>query len=247
MQLTLLAYEIYGKENKLEKQTRILQFFMEKRGQHHGRRFGRNTFEIAQIVSLVLPQVLGNSKNLEIAQNTFGIEDLTIRKFPFSLTQSPDKPLVIKKSGTGTLFFTAYQSQFNPNPKPKSELFIIKTEMLQYGKKVTQLEQGKKAILEVTINITKEADYVMIEVPIPAGCSYGNKTQNRYGSVEVHREYFKEKTSIFCQRLKQGTYTFTIELEPRFSGDYTLNPAKVEQMYFPIFYGRNGMKEIEIK
>jgi len=152
-----------------------------------------------------------------------------------------------RKSGAGTLFFTAYQSQFNPNPKAKSDLFAVSTKLLQNGKKVTQLTQGEKATLEVTVDIKKEADYVMIEVPIPAGCSYGNKTQNRYRSVEVHREYFKEKTSIFCRRMQQGTYTFTIELEPRFSGVYTLNPAKVEQMYFPVFYGRNGVREVVIE
>jgi hypothetical protein len=31
---------------------------------------------------------------------------------------------------------------------------------------------------------------------------------------------------------------------PRYSGKYTLNPAKAEQMYFPVFYGREGMKKV---
>jgi len=33
---------------------------------------------------------------------------------------------------------------------------------------------------------------------------------------------------------------------PRFNGEYTLNPAKAELMYFPVFYGREGMKKLVI-
>jgi len=53
LQLTRLAYEIFRGEKNVEKQRHILQFFMEKRGKHYGRHFGRNTFEIAQILTLL--------------------------------------------------------------------------------------------------------------------------------------------------------------------------------------------------
>jgi uncharacterized protein YfaS (alpha-2-macroglobulin family) len=85
----------------------------------------------------------------------------------------------------------------------------------------------------------------MVEIPIPAGCSYENKPQSYWG-VETHREYFKHKTSIFCTKLKQGKYTFSIQLMPRYSGVYNLNPAKAEMMYFPVFYGREGMKKVVV-
>ena len=81
----------------------------------------------------------------------------------------------------------------------------------------------------------------MIEVPIPAGCSYRDKPQS-WRNNEVHREYFKHKVSIFCTKLTKGTYTFSIPLLPKFTGSYQLNPAKAEMMYFPVFYGREGMK-----
>ena len=47
-------------------------------------------------------------------------------------------------------------------------------------------------------------------------------------------------------KLKQGKYTFNIDLMLRYSGSYVLNPAKAEMMYFPVFYGREGMKKIGI-
>jgi uncharacterized protein YfaS (alpha-2-macroglobulin family) len=45
------------------------------------------------------------------------------------------------------------------------------------------------------------------------------------------------------EKMDKGVYTFEIELEPRYTGNYQLNPAKAELMYFPVFYGRNEMKK----
>lgn len=64
--------------------------------------------------------------------------------------------------------------------------------------------------------------------------------------IDSFREYFKEKTAIFCTKLKQGKYTFNIDLMPRYSGSYVLNSAKAEMMYFPVFFGREGMKKVGI-
>ncbi len=108
--------------------------------------------------------------------------------------------------------------------------------------------------LIVTVKTEKKADYVMIEVPIPAGCSYGEKTSNTKSwwrhhneNREIHRESPKEKVNIFCESMPKGTYTYIINLEPRYSGAYTLNPAKAEEMYFPVFYGRNKGKKVKIE
>jgi uncharacterized protein YfaS (alpha-2-macroglobulin family) len=86
----------------------------------------------------------------------------------------------------------------------------------------------------------------MIEIPISSGCSYDSKPQS-WRNNEVHREYFKNKVSIFCSGLSKGTYHFEIPLMPRFTGTFKLNPAKAGLMYFPVFYGRDGMKYVEIR
>lgn len=87
------------------------------------------------------------------------------------------------------------------------------------------------------------ARYVMLEVPIPAGCSYASKPA--YFS-EVHREYFKEKTVIFSDNLPVGTYQFSIPLLPRYTGRYTMNPAKVELMYFPVVNANDDGRRVWI-
>lgn len=81
----------------------------------------------------------------------------------------------------------------------------------------------------------------MINIPIPGGCSYVSKTNNFRS--ESHREYFKNKTTIFLENLPKGEHTYEINLIPRYSGSYTLNPTKIELMYFPTFDANNEIKK----
>ena len=98
------------------------------------------------------------------------------------------------------------------------------------------LKAGVSVEMLVEVEVKADADFVIIEVPIPASCSY-----------EVHREYFRDKVSITSNRLPTGKYTYTIKLLKRYTDTYTINPAKAELMYFPAFYGREKLKQFTIK
>jgi len=116
---------------------------------------------------------------------------------------------------------------------------------VQNGGIVRDLTVGKPVTLRVEIEVKADADDVMIEVPIPAGCAFADKSQP-FTSVETHREYFYHKTAIFCRSLRQGNSRFDIQLFTRYQGDYGLNPAKAEMMYFPVFSDRTGLRRIRI-
>ncbi|MEO6979017.1 MAG: hypothetical protein ABI113_11585, partial [Mucilaginibacter sp.] len=126
-----------------------------------------------------------------------------------------------------------------------SKDFTVDTWFEKKETRLTKLKGGEPVQLKAEVTAKGDADFVMIEIPIPAGCSYESKEQS-WQNNEVHREYVKEKVSIFCRKLKQGKYEFTVNLIPRYDGKYTLNPAKAEMMYFPVFYGREGMKKLVI-
>ena len=107
------------------------------------------------------------------------------------------------------------------------------------------LKAGKETILIADVVVKKDAEYVMINIPIPGGCSYVDK--KTYYRNESNREYFRNETTIFCEHLQKGKYTFEVKLMPRYNGKYTLNPAKVELMYFPVFNANNETKKVKIK
>jgi hypothetical protein len=97
----------------------------------------------------------------------------------------------------------------------------------------------------VTVDVAAEARYVLLEVPIPAGCSYGiAPAPNRF---EVHRENLRHQAGIFIDRLPVGKHTFRVALQPRYRGHYTLNPARAELLYFPTRFGRTGSKQVEVR
>lgn len=242
-QLTLLAYHIFEHEKQTSTTAKIRQYFLENRK----RNGWRNTFETAQILRTILPHFLNENKALTVNQiQLSGGITQKVDKFPTQINiKNSSHAVHLIKTGSSPLFVTAFQEQWNKNPKPKADLFEIETSLYQGDKEVQELKQESPVILKIKLQVKKAANYVMLEVPIPAGCSYEQKTTARY--PEVHREYFKEKVAIFYEKLPVGEYELKVRLEPRFSGQYTLNPAKGEEMYFPVFFGRNQLKKIGIK
>lgn len=242
-QISTLAYKIIKNEGKHpEALDKIRGYLLEQR--HNGG--WRNTYESSLILETILPDVLTEQKKLNAAQlKLSGALTATVDKFPYTSTFSGGD-LSVAKTGSLPVYITGYQQYWNNKPEKVSKDFTVDTWFEHNGQKVGKLKGGERVQLKARVTAHGDGEFVMIEIPIPAGCSYESKDQSRENN-EVHREYFREKVSIFCRKLKQGTYTFTIDLMPRFSGLYNLNPAKAELMYFPVFYGREGMSKVEIR
>lgn len=203
--------------------------------------YWRNTYESARIIETILPDFLQGKNKPDSAELTVenGRNSVTTRKFPFVQTCQPGDTLRIHKKGDFPVYFSVFSKYWNSKPEPVQQGFSVETSFDGNA----GLIAGNPVKLRVDVTVGKQSDFVMIEVPIPAGCSYETKKQSLWTD---HREYFTDKVSIFCNRLNAGKYTYYIELIPRYTGRYHLNPARVERMYFPIFYGRNEMKKVAI-
>jgi hypothetical protein len=241
---TVLAYRILrdqaGQEASL---LRIRNYFLEKRRSG----YWRNTYESTLILETILPDLLKADSTLQSTRLTLSgaVSDTVLTVFPYETMVNANKSLTIQKQGQRPLYLTAYQQFQNAAPQKVEKDFVVKTAFEgKKGDKVI-LEAGKPVLLKIEVEASKEADYVLVEVPIPAGCSYEDK-RTFYGK-EAYREYFRNKVSIFCPQLSVGKHEFTVRLLPRYTGTYALNPTKVELMYFPVFYGRAEMKRIRIR
>jgi len=242
VQVTLLAYKILKIEGKhpelLEK---IRGYLLEQRRSGEW----RNTYESSLVLETLLPELLKESKLVKPVSITItGSKTETVTSFPFD-TKLNDNQLTVSKTGSLPVYITGYQQFWNPRPEKVNKDFSVDTWFEKKGDKPKKLTAGEAVTLKAEVIVKGDADFVMIEIPIPAGCSYEDKEQS-WQNNEVHREFFKDKVSIFCRKLKQGKYEFSIQLMPRFDGVYNLNPAKAEMMYFPVFYGREGMKKVVI-
>jgi TonB-dependent SusC/RagA subfamily outer membrane receptor len=204
--------------------------------------YWRNTYESSQallnlIPHTVLQQQLVPSLTLEASGETTQIGEMPFAR-PLALTADQ---VALKNTGNTSLYINAYTESWIKNPEAVAGDFTIST---RFSNDRTYLKVGEQVALVVEVEVKKAAEYVMIEVPIPAGCSYEAKGKNW---TEVHREYYRDRVVIFCRNLPEGKHSFNIALIPRFKGTYTLNPAQVSLMYFPTFFGRNAVEEVQIK
>jgi hypothetical protein len=167
----------------------------------------------------------------------------TITQFPFSMQIKPDKNIMVSCSGDFPVYFTAYQKYWNESPVVRKNDFEITTRI--HNDAAATLIAGQPVSMIAEVLVKKEAQYVMIELPIPAGCTYAEKPAGYH--PETHREYFRNKTVIFCEHLPVGKHTFEIPLIPKYAGVYSLNPAKVSLMYFPLFRANNIIKTSIVK
>ncbi len=242
IQNTLLAYKILKADSTVDNS--VLKSFRHYFLENRKRGYWRNTYESAQIIETILPDLLQGKTALKQAELTLtGDINKTVTEFPFEMTLAPTQKVEVSKTGDFPVYFTSYQTYWDDAPSVKKGDFEVTTHFENQSKPF--LTAGQEVKLITKVRVKKDAEYVMINIPIPGGCSYADK-RNHFRN-EAHREYFKHETAIFCNDLPKGDYTFEVKLIPRYSGNYTLNPAKVELMYFPTFNANNEIKKIKIK
>lgn len=237
IQNSLLAFDIFQMMGRRDLSGNVVNFWLRvrKNGGY------RNTLEAALITEAILTKWFEKGK---VEKPILKINGEAVSSFPFVGKMSPNAPITFEAKG-GTVYFTAWQEAFNPNPKTRGDTLKIKTRLLQDNEEVKGLTFGTHVVLEAEVEAVADAEYVMINVPIPASCSYGEK-----GSLNPHvshTEFFKERAAIFCERLPTGKHKFKIELEPRFTGRFYLNTASVELMYFPVVRGNNEGVTLDVK
>lgn len=235
---TLIAYRIVGRDSTLAHNKEPMQMHILGTRQR-----GWNTYRSAGVVATMFPDLLAaSSRDVPAMVHLSGKEERTVTEFPYRTTLAHGERLGVEKQHGMPLILSSWTTKMQTEART-GEAFDIETRMHGDGR----FAVGQVDTLMVTVRVRQAgADHVMIEVPIPAGCDYASKPQSRRGP-EVHREYFKEKTVIFCEHMPQGEYTFRIALLPRFTGRYTVNPAKVELMYFPTVSSNNDLRRMEIE
>ncbi|MDX2245597.1 MAG: carboxypeptidase-like regulatory domain-containing protein [Bacteroidia bacterium] len=206
----------------------------------------KNTVETARILSVVLPDLAAASASLD-TKTTISLQNQElIKDFPVKKSFAAKEEIIrLQKTGLQPVFVSLTQSQWNPQPPRRDSLFDIRTSLVGEEGYISQLKAGEKAWIRVNVEVNFAGEYLMLQVPIPAGCSYGEKKQAF--PYADHAEYYKDRVNLYFTRLPEGNYTFDIELEPRYEGNYTLNPAQMEMMYAPAKNGNNEARTTAIR
>lgn len=238
----MIAYRIIKKDSILRDRLARMQLYI------LGDRARRcwNTYHSSSVLMNILPDLIGEGASSGHAARVklSGKVNATVEAFPYLVELNPGESVTIDKESGIPIFAMKYVMERVTVAKTGVEGFEIATKLGNNGK----LEAGKPVNLTVEISVKKVAnlEYVMIEVPIPGSCSYGDKDAG-VNRVETHREYFRERTVIFCQNITSGTYRFNVNLLPRFTGSYVVNPSQVSLMYVPVVNANTGMRKVKVE
>lgn len=242
---TLTAYQILadmeGQEAKLDK----MEAWLLKQRKPTG---WNNTYYTSQILETILGRLLDGGSEFEapqlLAYTSTGVD--TIRVFPYERMFLPGQLQQLVHRGQTPIYTTAYQTRWDTLPQVADSLFALQSYWIHQKDTLTTLEAGQKIKLSVRVEVKKDAEYVLLEIPIPAGCSYSEHGLGR-GSHEAYREQKRDRVGICFKRLPKGIYSYDVFLQARFPGTYTINPPKMELMYFPTKNGRGEMERLDIK
>lgn len=244
---TLLMYQVVNGDSVYDSMKQdIINYLLYKRNTG----YYANTAESGLILTTLLPQLLKNNKG-GIKRSTevviAGKINDTIRSFPYTRELRDNYgPLHFTKQGISPVYISVSYDYLNIAPQTHDGTFKVRTFFMRDKDTLTALKQGDRLIIRTVVDCSKEADYVMVEVPIPAGCVQNLKGNNR-NYIESGRENYRDRTAIYCGRLYKGTYIFDVPVEARYKGSYNLSPARAQMMYYADEYGHTEVKKVQIR
>lgn len=236
---TLLAYDILSHNDTAKEYLPYIKQFFYSSG------YPRHTFALAEMINAGANEAMkksksGNSITGDIVINGYR---LTAKDFPFKNNLKPGDTLTIQHRGAAA-YATLITSKAETEPQGNTNNFSIRSTLSGQTNDI-KLKAGVPITMDITVEAFKSFENVMLEIPIPAGFSYYTKPAST--GIETYREYFYNKTSIFCTQMKAGTYHFTIQLIPKFTGTLHLPPAKVELMYYPEIFNNEVPKTLIVE
>lgn len=198
-----------------------------------------NTYQLSNLMNVVMPEMI--TVNSATKENRFWVNGQPVKfneegyyENQFKSTDSID----MRFEGTSLSYLSFYSKRWDTAAVSVNNGYRVTTDL------VSATRPGEIVKLKVSVDAERTADYVMLEIPIPAGLDYAEKPAARYG--EYYRSYYDHQVVIFYESLAAGKFEIEIPLVARYEGKYYINPAKISQQYFPAFYGATEVKWMNI-
>ena len=199
-----------------------------------------NTYSKAALIEALTASV-ENTENKPVTAQVIINDTLKIKTFPYRLPIA--KIAYNLKHADATVFVNTAEEKFIDKPEKSDSLFKVSTSFVQKGQNKSELQAGLPCQMKIDIDAYRSFDYVMIEIPIPSGMRFVNKTQQSGCSIE----YFKNKAVVFYQKLNMQQHQLLFEMIPVFRGNFVWPATKCSLMYYPYLFGNNQTQTIEIR
>lgn len=201
---------------------------------------GLNTFsKAAMIQNLLSSDYLETNVNAEVVIN----DQIRVNQFPYHMKLDNISKLKLAHKGA-PLWMTSSEEIFVTNPPIRDSVFKIETQFIQNNTATQSLVRGHNTQLKVHVFAYQSKDYVMIEIPLPAGVIVKDK-KSYHGKDYV--EYHMDKIVLFKTKIPLGEHILTFDIQPIYSGSFHIPPAHISMMYYPHIYGNNTARKIVVR
>lgn len=157
----------------------------------------------------------------------------------------------IAKDGSGKLYYSIFLKYFkeDENIKAKSSGIMVDR---QYNK--TSAKSGEYINVKLTVDVSSDLEYVILEDPLPAGCEVVEDIPRAmpyyydyyWDYWYSEREVRDEKVAYFMTYLHPGKNEITYTLRAEVPGSYHVMPATVWNMYDEKIRGHSAEDQVEV-
>ena len=174
----------------------------------------------------------------------------------------------IRKKGSGSIYYNASMTYFGreKNIKPKGSFFNVTRSYFKLNKErkddgwvlktsplTAPVHSGDEILVVLHVQVAKDADYILIEDPFPAGTQAIDRDRGydikgiALRVPQVHREFGDQRAAFFVPHASRGEMTLAYLLRATLPGDYNVMPARVMPMYDPQFAGNSSNTTIKVE
>lgn len=195
----------------------------------------RNTIERAVLLQDITDDIISNNNIKSEIRSELKINGRVMgQEFPMHLNFNNTEGIYIEKTGA-PLQISVYETSIQNPDKKVDTLFSINSAFRKGIDTINSVKLGDNFQHYGNFFVKKSAEFVMLEIPTPAGAVYTNKFKSKL-PYETERQYYNDKVVIFFRNLPYGNYYFNIDLQSRFAGEFNVIPTKISLMYFPDVY-----------
>jgi len=186
--------------------------------------------------------------------SSFNIDTTLFHKGKNRITVKGTKGLVCSVS---CVFHSAKSVQPDRGLALKRRLRRVAPEVGKASLKVLGEVKDKEKIkrdelILVEVELTSEGDYryIVVEVPLPAGCEVVESATRRYCRLSdwwLHREVWDDKVTFFLNYVGRGQKVkMSFLMRGAYEGCFRMPPAKAFSMYFPELCGHSSGLTVEV-
>jgi hypothetical protein len=195
-----IAYDILknDEKNHSEIEQKVRSYFLENRDKH------LNTVDRAVFLQTFVNDILeGENTEAEIVSYLMvNNRKVETKEFPVFEEYKNDEKVTIEKKGS-PLHFSIYNYNLDRNPQLVDSLFVINSFFEDKKDTARFFKMDEQIDYWVRLKSKRKTEYVMVEIPIPAGCFYAEKSISRAPN-ETYREYYDDKVVMFLRIYQRG-------------------------------------------